>query len=214
MFDHCHKPMKFDPTILRNRLFRGIDDNFNVTNIVIVGEVVAQLEMFRISEAALEATRLDWYLHKLRWRAKDSLLASRARHLVEHWGPPAPLSPVKLGAFLPNNDTSYRIPAPLSPIKDAEEEEETFRPPSPASSPVELQASSLNKRAEDVEERMELSLTKRAKEVEERSRVVWQALERAKEERAEKRDLRRERKRQARWLRSVNSRWQTLISRL
>ena len=40
------------------------------------------------------------------------------------------------------------------------------------------------------------------------------ALEKAKEERAEKRDLRRQRKRQARWLRSVNSRWQTLISRL
>ena len=202
MHDHCHKPMKFDPTILRNRLFRGIDDNFNVTNIVIVGEVLAQLEMFRISEAALESTRLDWYLHKLRWRAKDSLLASRARHLLEHWGPPAPLSPVKL-------DTSYRPPAPLSPIKD-DEEEETFRPPSPPSSPVEVQPS--DKRIIVGEERM--SLTKRAREVEERSRTVWRALERAKEERAERRDLRRERKRQARWLRAVISRWQTLISRL
>ena len=174
MTDHGSKSMQFDPSLLRNRLFRAIDENYTVTNSVVVAEVLGQLERLRLDRAALAATRLDWYIEQLRWREDDRCLVSRARILLRQWRP-----------------QDHKPPASSS-----SPEGDVFRPPSPPRS--SLAPGSPRKRSDWL-----------AREVEERRRV-W----REREERAEKEERDRKRRRQARWLRSVNYRWQTLISQL
>ena len=120
-----NKSMQFDPSLLRNRLFRAIDENYNVTNSVIVAEVLGQLERFRLSRAALAATRLDWYIQQLRWREDDRSLVARARLLLRQWRPqdhtskpPASSSRPEKEIFRPpSSPRSSLAPAPTCPRK-------------------------------------------------------------------------------------------------
>ena len=127
-----NKSMEVDPSLLRNRLFRAIDENYNVTNPVVVAEVLGQLERFRLSRAALEATRLDWYIEQLRWREDHRALVSRARNLLQQW----------------------RADHTSKPTTSSSPDQETFfRSPSPPGSSLAPPSSSPRKKAREVEER-------------------------------------------------------------
>lgn len=78
-------PMSLDPTLIREKLFQGIDRDYNVTNMGIVVEVIRELENFHITKEALEATRLGKHINELRRKSSDKLLANRAKSLVKKW---------------------------------------------------------------------------------------------------------------------------------
>jgi len=78
-------PMQQDPLIIREKLFQGIDREYNVTNMGIVVEVIGELETYQISREELEATRLGKHINELRRNTSDRILASRAKSLVKKW---------------------------------------------------------------------------------------------------------------------------------
>ena len=89
-------PMRTDPTRIRDKLFTGIDGEYNVTNMVVVFEVIGQLESFDISVKELEATGLDMHINELRRKAEekalaatsptdDVALATSAKNLIKKW---------------------------------------------------------------------------------------------------------------------------------
>jgi len=78
-------PMQQDPLIIREKLFQGIDRDYNVTNMGIVVEVIGELENFHMSREELEATRLGKHINELRRNTSDRILASRAKSLVKKW---------------------------------------------------------------------------------------------------------------------------------
>merc|ERR1719477_164685 len=77
--------MQQDPLIIREKLFQGIDRDYNVTNMGIVVEVIGELENFHMSREELEATRLGKHINELRRNTSDRILASRAKSLVKKW---------------------------------------------------------------------------------------------------------------------------------
>lgn len=87
-------PMQLDPLIIREKLFQGIDGDYNVTNMGIVVEVIGQLENSHITREELEATRLGKHVNELRRKASDKLLASRAKSLIKKWKSLLPTPPV------------------------------------------------------------------------------------------------------------------------
>jgi len=78
-------PMQQDSLIIREKLFQGIDRDYNVTNMGIVVEVLGELENFHMSREELEATRLGKHINELRRNTSDRILASRAKSLVKKW---------------------------------------------------------------------------------------------------------------------------------
>ena len=89
-------PMRTDPTRIRDKLFTGIDGEYNVTDMVVVFEVIGQLESFDISVKELEATGLDMHINELRRKAEekalaatsptdDVALATSAKNLIKKW---------------------------------------------------------------------------------------------------------------------------------
>ena len=54
-----------DPASVRNKLFTGMDEEYNVTNMAVVFKAIEQLESFEISREELEATRLDMHINEL-----------------------------------------------------------------------------------------------------------------------------------------------------
>jgi len=78
-------PMQTDPASIREKLFTGIDGEYNVTDMDVVFEVIGQLESFQISREELEATRLGKHINELRRKAADKLLATRAKNLIKKW---------------------------------------------------------------------------------------------------------------------------------
>jgi len=86
-------PMQQDPLIIREKLFTGIDGDYNVTNMGVVVEVIGQLENFHITREELETTRLGKHINELRRKASDRLLASRAKSLIKKWKSLLPTTP-------------------------------------------------------------------------------------------------------------------------
>jgi len=78
-------PMQQNPLNIKERLFQGIDRDYNVTNMGIVVEVIGELENFHITREELETTRLGKHINELRRKASDRLLAGRAKSLVKKW---------------------------------------------------------------------------------------------------------------------------------
>lgn len=74
-----------DPLLIRERLFQGIDGDYNVLDMGIVSEVMGELENFHFTKEALEATRLGKHINELRRKSSDKHLASRAKNLVKKW---------------------------------------------------------------------------------------------------------------------------------
>jgi len=58
--------MQTDPASIRERLFTGIDGDYNVIDMDVVVDVIGQLESFQISREELEATRLGKHINELR----------------------------------------------------------------------------------------------------------------------------------------------------
>lgn len=77
--------MSLDPILIREKLFKGIDSDYNVVDMEIVSEVITELENFNITKEALEATRLGKHINELRRKSKDKFLANRAKSLVKKW---------------------------------------------------------------------------------------------------------------------------------
>jgi len=78
-------PMQQDPLMIKDKLFQGIDGEYNVTNIEIVMAVIGELEKFSITREELETTRLGKHINELRRKASDKQLANRAKSLVKKW---------------------------------------------------------------------------------------------------------------------------------
>jgi len=79
-------PMQTDPLNIREKLFQGIDRDYNVTNMGIVVEVLGELENFHMSREELEATRLGKHINELRRKnTSDKNLAGRAKSLIKKW---------------------------------------------------------------------------------------------------------------------------------
>jgi len=79
-------PMPKNPKYIRERLFQGIDKDYNVTNMGIVVEVLGELENFHMSREELEDTRLGKHINELRRKASDNKeLATRAKSLIKRW---------------------------------------------------------------------------------------------------------------------------------
>jgi len=78
-------PMQKDPINIREKLFQGIDKEYNVTNMGIVVEVLGELENFHMSREELELTRLGKHINELRRKASDKNLAGRAKSLIKKW---------------------------------------------------------------------------------------------------------------------------------
>jgi len=78
-------PMQTDPINIREKLFQGIDKEYNVTNMGIVVEVLGELENFHMSREELELTRLGKHINELRRKASDKNLAGRAKSLIKKW---------------------------------------------------------------------------------------------------------------------------------
>jgi hypothetical protein len=77
--------MSLDPLLIREKLFKGIDSDYNVVDIGIVSEVIQELENYNITKEALEATRLGKHINEVRRKSNDRLLADRAKSLVKKW---------------------------------------------------------------------------------------------------------------------------------
>jgi len=86
-------PMQQDPSSIREKLFRGIDGDYNVVDMGIVQEVIGQLETFTITREELEATRLGRAINELRRKTEDRGLASRAKSLIKKWKSLLPSGP-------------------------------------------------------------------------------------------------------------------------
>jgi len=79
-------PMPKNPKSLRERLFEGIDKDYNVINMGIVVEVLGELENFHMSREELEDTRLGKHINELRRKASNNKeLATRAKSLIKRW---------------------------------------------------------------------------------------------------------------------------------
>jgi len=79
-------PMPKNPKYIRERLFQGIDKDYNVTDMGIVIEVLGELENFHMSREELEDTRLGKHINELRRKASDNKeLATRAKSLIKKW---------------------------------------------------------------------------------------------------------------------------------
>lgn len=79
-------PMPKNPKYIRERLFEGIDKDYNVTDMGIVVEVLGELENFHMSREELEDTRLGKHINELRRKASDNKeLATRAKSLIKKW---------------------------------------------------------------------------------------------------------------------------------
>lgn len=79
-------PMPKNPKYIRERLFQGIDKDYNVTDMGIVVEVLGELENFHMSREELEDTRLGKHINELRRKASDNKeLATRAKSLIKRW---------------------------------------------------------------------------------------------------------------------------------
>merc|ERR1712013_469415 len=85
--------MQTDPASIRERLFTGIDGDYNVIDMDVVVDVIRQLESFQISREELEATRLGKHINELRRKAEDKALASRAKNLIKKWKSLLPSGP-------------------------------------------------------------------------------------------------------------------------
>ncbi|XP_040564222.1 uncharacterized protein [Lepeophtheirus salmonis] len=70
---------------IRDKLFTGLDQEYNVVDMGVVVDVLSQLENYAITKEALEATRLGKHINELRRKAQDKLLANRAKSLVKKW---------------------------------------------------------------------------------------------------------------------------------
>jgi hypothetical protein len=77
--------MSLDPLLIREKLFKGIDSDYNVVDVGIVSEVIQELENYNITKEALEATRLGKHINEVRRKSKDRLIADRAKSLVKKW---------------------------------------------------------------------------------------------------------------------------------
>jgi len=71
--------------LLNKKLFQGIDDNYNVTDMPILLEVIQDLENSHLTLEELEATRLGKHINELRRRISDQNLAARAKGLIKKW---------------------------------------------------------------------------------------------------------------------------------
>jgi len=89
-------PMQTDPASIREKLFTGIDGEYNVTDMDVVFEVIGQLESFQISREELEATRLGKHINELRRKAGENrTLATRAKNLIKKWKSLLPSAPAQ-----------------------------------------------------------------------------------------------------------------------
>jgi len=101
-------PMQTDPCNFREKLFQGIDQDYNVTNMALVVEVLCELENVHMSREELEVTRLGKHINQLRKNTTDKSLAGRAKNLIKKWRDllAAPSGPGPGGGNSHNNNNS------------------------------------------------------------------------------------------------------------
>nr|XP_018896061.1 PREDICTED: mediator of RNA polymerase II transcription subunit 26 [Bemisia tabaci] len=77
--------MQHSPTDIKDRLLRGLDEEYNVVDMGVVAEVISILEKMPITKEALEVTRLGKCVNLLRKKTDCESLAKRAKNLVKRW---------------------------------------------------------------------------------------------------------------------------------
>lgn len=116
--------MSQDPLLIRDKLFTGIDSDYNVVDMGIVSEVIAELENYHITKEALEATRLGKHINDLRRKTSDKLLANRTKSLVKKWRallsdtgpPPGGGNHNNNSLAATNGNTAARLNAPVAVV--------------------------------------------------------------------------------------------------
>lgn len=70
---------------IKHRLLSALDDEYNVTDMSTVFEVISTLEQLPVTTEVLEATRIGKMVNELRRKTVDKQLAKRAKELVQRW---------------------------------------------------------------------------------------------------------------------------------